>query len=192
MVSNNSNSNRGNRRLTTKGAQSRKANSAATKRRVRGRKGLRNRKQKTGGKAVRGAQNQLKRFAQGSILAIALTGFLLILLTPSEAGYAEEEAAPQQTTVQQAPQENRRVREELPDSVAIIENIAVDDLLTAEEDTVAEITSPNDISKAAKDEAVVTLRRLWEGFYSNLPKILVAIACLLVAWLFIRLPLTNE
>ena len=190
MVSNNSNSNRsnrGNRRLTTKGALSRKANSAATKRTVRGRKGLRNRKQKVQGKAVRGAQNQLKRFAQGSILAIALTGFLLILLTPSEAGYAEEEAGTQQATVQQAPQENRRVREDLPDSVAIIENIAVDDLLTVEEDTVAEITSPNDISKAAKDEAVVTLRRLWEGFYSNLPKILVALACLLVAWLFVRL-----
>lgn len=137
------------------------------------------------GKAVKGAQNQLKRFRQGSILAVAVTGFLLLLLTPGEAGYSTDEP------VQEYPEvdSNRRsLQQELPDTVAIIENVAVEDLFDAGEKAAADSVQEEDaIAKATRNEAVETFKNLWEGFYSNLPKILVAIATILIAWLFIRL-----
>ena len=156
------------------------ASSGSARTNLRRQKNFRRKQRGAGGKAVKGAQNQLKRFRQGSILAVALTGFLLILITPGEAGYSQE--APQQEVVQETP----ALREDLPDSVSIIENIAVEDLVKGE-DTTTVVQEPEDISKAAKDEAIGTLKRLWEGFYTNLPKILVAIVTLLVAWLFVRL-----
>ncbi len=172
-------------RISVKGSRTRTVSKSSPKLSNRGRKQPRtkNQRQKPGGRAVKGAQNQLKKFRQGSILAVALTGFLLLLLTPGEAGYTQEEEQTQETGVST---EQTRKRDDVPDSVSIIENVAVEDLLAAEEDTTSEVSSPDDISKAAKDEAIGTLQRLWEGFYSNLPKILVAIASLVVAWLFVR------
>ena len=55
----------------------------------------------------------------------------------------------------------------------------------AEQDSVA--VRPQDVGRAAKDEAVGTLRNLWNGFYANLPKILVAIVALLLAWGLVKL-----
>ena len=128
------------------------------------------------GAAVSGAQRQLKRFAQASILTVALTGFLLLLLAPSEAGYSQEV-------------DSTQVAQDVPDSVAIIEEVAVEDLTSeeteAQEDSLA--ASPGDVGRAAKDEALVTLRNLWDGFYSNLPKILVALVALLLAWGLVKL-----
>ena len=46
---------------------------------------------------------------------------------------------------------------------------------------------PRDVGQAAKDEAVGTLRNLWNGFYANLPKILVAVVALLLAWGLVKL-----
>lgn len=132
------------------------------------------------GGAVKGAQNQLKNFRQASILAVAITGFLLTLLAPGEAGYSQDnniqESIAQDTAVAQ---------EDAPDSVAIIEEETVDELLEAEAG--AEEDQPEeDIRQAAKDEAIGTLQRLWEGFYANLPKILVALGALIIAWLLAR------
>lgn len=147
-------------------------------------------KRRVRGKAVKGAQSQLKKFKQGTILAVAITGFLMILFTPEEAGYSQEQ--PQQEVVDTTLGEpdGVKVREDLPDTVSLIEDIAVEDLFTTqqevEEDT-AKIEGAEDIGKAAKNEAVATLRNLWEGFYANLPKILVALAILLLTWLFVRL-----
>lgn len=151
---------------------------------------IKRRQKGPGGKAVKGAQNKLKKFQQGSILAVAVTGFLLILFTPGEAGYSQDTSSQEEITSEsQGARESQTIREDLPDSVAIIENIAVEDLLAQEEDTISTSAtqSPEDISKAAKDEALNALHRLWEGFYTNLPKILVAIITLIVAWLFVRL-----
>ena len=126
------------------------------------------------GAAVRGAQQRLKRFAQASILTVAITGFLLLILAPSEAGYSQEAPA---------------TEEELPDSVAIIDEVATEELIpttaAAESDSIAEL--PEDVGQAAKDEAIGTLRNLWNGFYANLPKLLVAIVALLLAWVLVRI-----
>lgn len=147
------------------------------------RRTIRQKQRTTKGGAVKGAQNQLKRFKQGSILAIAITGFLLLLLTPGEAGYAqdEEEDVAQENTEQPVSQE----QDSLPDSVAIINKVAVEEL-AQEEDTVGEKIQAEDIGTAAKDEAIGTLQRLWESFYANLPKILVAILTLFLTWLLVR------
>lgn len=125
--------------------------------------------------AVRGAQQRLKRFAQASILTVAITGFLLLILAPSEAGYSQQ-ASPAQ--------------EDIPDSVAIIDEVATEELISEtavakEEDSVAVL--PEDVGQAAKDEAIGTLRNLWNGFYANLPKLLVALTALLLAWGLVRL-----
>ncbi|WP_017733879.1 mechanosensitive ion channel family protein [Nafulsella turpanensis] len=141
------------------------------------------------GRAVKGAQNQLKRFKQASILAVALTGFLLLLLTPGEAGYSQEEPA-QEVVDDTAATEI--LTEEIPDSVAIIEEVAVEDLVSpadVAEDTLVsdELLEGEDIGKAARNEALFTLQKLWDGLYSNLPKILVAIATLILTWMLVKL-----
>ena len=51
------------------------------------------------GTAVKGAQNQLKRFRMGSILAVAITGFLLLLFAPAESGYSQEADELSQTEI---------------------------------------------------------------------------------------------
>lgn len=127
------------------------------------------------GSAVKGAENRLKQFRQASILAVAITGLLLILLTPGEAGLAQDGDLNQTS-----------LSDETPDSVAIIEELATEDLLQEEEDIEDPIiTDP--LGKAATNEAIGTLRNLWRAFYSNLPKLLVAIGALILAWLFSRL-----
>ena len=122
---------------------------------------------------VQGAQNRLKRFAQASILTVAITGFLLLLLAPSEAGYSQD------TTT---------TEEQIPDSVAIVDQVATEELIPSEETAEEDSTiRPEDVGRAAKDEAVGTLRNLWNGFYANLPKLLVALVALLLAWGLVKL-----
>ena len=125
------------------------------------------------GRAVEGAKNQLKRFTQASILAVALTGFLLLLFTPGEAGYSQEE--PLQEVVEDT-STAEAAEEVLPDSVVVVEESAAEELAAEE-----------DITKAAKDEAVFTFHKLWDSLYTNLPKILVAIGILVLTWLLVKL-----
>ena len=123
---------------------------------------------------IGGAQQQLKRFSQASILAVALTGFLLLVLAPSEDSYSQSTGEADSTVVEET------------DSVAIINNVAVDDLVPAtEEDTTA--ANQGEIGEAAKNEALTALQGLWEGFYDSLPKLLVALAALLLAWGLVNL-----
>lgn len=138
---------------------------------------FRRRRKSLGGNAVKGAQNQLRRFRQGSILAVAITSFMLMFLSQTESSYSQDGTAQEEVN---------SIREDLPDSVSIIENIAVEDLLS-KEDTTTEVKAEEDISKAAKNEAIGTVKKLWEGFYAYLPKILVAIAVMFIAWLLARL-----
>jgi small-conductance mechanosensitive channel len=137
---------------------------------------IRNRRQRTKrGSTVKGAQNRLRQFRQASILAVAVTGLLLILLTPGEAGLNQEENHTDTAVINQN-----------PDTVAIIDEIPVEDIVEAETDTIEDGRPREPIAQIATDEAIGTLRNLWEGLYSNLPKILVAIIALVLAWLFAK------
>ncbi|WP_231583543.1 mechanosensitive ion channel family protein [Rufibacter radiotolerans] len=84
------------------------------------------------------------------MLAVAITGFFLLLISPSEAGLGFEDEA----------------------QVA---------------DTVSAVAAPRALSsKEATDEAFGALQNLWDSFYYNLPKLLIALVALLLTWLLTR------
>lgn len=114
------------------------------------------RKRVEAGTAVKGARNRLKNFRQASILAVAITGFILLLFAPDEAGLAAQ-------TDSQAPA--------AVDSVAVAGN-------TAGETTGKAIQS----SRQSADEAIGALQGLWNSFYLNFPKFLIALVTLVLAW----------
>ncbi|WP_040573444.1 mechanosensitive ion channel family protein [Pontibacter sp. BAB1700] len=116
------------------------------------------------GSAVKGAQNRLRNFRQASILAVAITGFILLMFAPSEAGLAQENG---------------------PDSVAVVEEVAIEELVPG--DTASEVVTQNGSTKEAAEEAIGALQGLWESFIFNLPKILIALATLVLAWLLVRM-----
>jgi small-conductance mechanosensitive channel len=117
------------------------------------------------GSAVKGAQNRLRNFRQASILAVAITGFILMMFAPSEAGLAQDN---------------------YPDTVAVVEEVAVQDLVPA--DTVAEetVAETNGSTKEAAEEAIGALQGLWQSFIFNLPKLLIAFITLALAWGAVR------
>lgn len=131
---------------------------------TRGRKVNRVRRRKTPGSAVKGAENRLKNFRQASILAVAITGFIMLIFAPSEAGLAQDSVA--------------------TDSVTITEQVAVEDLAVTE---AAPDTATAPSSKESADEAIGALQNLWESFLYNLPKILIALGTLAFAWVVARL-----
>lgn len=58
---------------------------------------------------------------------------------------------------------------------------STEDTVVVEEKSISENTS------VAADEALTTVRELWNGFYQNLPKLLIALLALFLAWAFLRL-----
>lgn len=134
-------------------------------------RGRRNRKRRVAqpSKVKGAAENRLKNFRQASILAVAITGFIIMLTSPSEAGLAQDN--PQEETV---------------DSVAVVDEVAVEDLLAAQSDTVPRDTTLAGSSKESADEALGALQSLWDSFYFNLPKMLIAIGILVLAWLLTK------
>jgi len=103
-------------------------------------------------KSVERAGQKLSKFRQASIVALAFTMLLLLILP-------ETETLGQQTT-------------------------------QAEEVQVADSTaqqSMGEIGQAATDEALTVLQELWVDFYANLPKLLIALLALFLAWLLLRL-----
>ncbi len=124
-------------------------------------------------RAEQGARSKLRRFRQASIVAVALTGLLLLVASPQEAGIAQDSVTTQ----------GAAAVGELPDSLAIIERVATDDIRQADGEEVVADTAARD----AAGEATSTLRDLGRGFITNLPKYLIALGVLLVAWVLARL-----
>ncbi len=94
------------------------------------------------------------------MLAVAITAFILLIFAPGETGLA---------------QENEQ------DTFAIAAGAGA----TAATDTTAQVTKGTS-SKEAAEEAIGALQELWNGFLYNLPKLLIALAMLVLAWLFVR------
>jgi small-conductance mechanosensitive channel len=128
---------------------------------------------------VKGARRSLKRFSQATILAVAVTGFILLLL-----GVGDDTEA--QANNQQATQ-TEQTGAQVPDTVAVIDEMAtetlVQDTLEEEEDEEEEEIS----AREATDEAISTIRGLFIGFYRNMPKIGLAALILFIAWGVARL-----
>ena len=121
----------------------------------------------------------------GSILAVAITGFLLLIFSPSEAGYVDEEEGAQQTELVALNAEEADEGE----GDMLAQATEETDEQTEEELTEAdslEEGSNEPITRATKDEAVGAFQRLWNRFERNLPKLLIAFGILVFAWLFAR------
>lgn len=144
-------------------SQSRQINTSKRpiKKSVRQRKKLakRRRGKSSGQNTASKANQQLSKFRQASVVAVAITMLLLTV-------FSEGEAVQTQDTV----------------ATENVEDTVVDNVETTEE--AVEI---GDIGRAATDEAVTTIRQLWVGFYQNLPKLLIALAALLLGWLLSKL-----
>ncbi|MDO1448340.1 mechanosensitive ion channel [Rhodocytophaga aerolata] len=123
--------------------------------------GSKNKRRIDTGKVVKNAENRLRNFKQASILAVAITGFIMLVFAPSEQGLGQEADAFNQVKP--------------AGSSAIIEQ---------EPTAVDSLAAPS--SREAAEEAISAIQNLWNGFYYNLPKFLIAIATLVLAWLFVR------
>ena len=128
-------------------------NSGINKSRVNnsGRRTTRRKKAKAGS-LVKGAENRLKNFRQASILAVAITGFILLMISPGEAGLAQD-------TLES---------ETLTDSLNTVN--PNDSLTSPATDSTAVLSS-----KEATDEALSALGNLWNSFFYNLPKFFIAL-----------------
>lgn len=124
-------------------------------------------KQVRRGSAVKGAQNRLRNFRQATILAVAITGFIMMLFAPGEAGLAQGS------------------QEDLTTDTAIVVDEVGEDLDTlAAEDTIAADSTIATSTKEATGEAIGAIQGLWNSFFYNLPKLLIAFGILVLAWIF--------
>ncbi|WMJ74244.1 mechanosensitive ion channel [Cytophagaceae bacterium ABcell3] len=114
-------------------------------------------RRRSGRRRVSSAKGSLRKFRQATLLAVIFTTLLLMLL-PS--GDAES-------------QDN-----DLPDTVAIIDEIAVDELVETVEEDEEELAPAETVS-----EALITLREMVASLYRNLPRFGIALVLLLVAWM---------
>jgi small-conductance mechanosensitive channel len=125
-----------------------------------------------------GARARLRSFRQATILAVALTAFLLLLFAPHEPTIAQPPATPEAPAPALEP-------EQLPETVFIIRGVPVEQLQVDPAD--APEVHPDTLARVAAAEAAEALEELWLGFLRNLPKYLVAIIVLLLTWLLTRL-----
>jgi small-conductance mechanosensitive channel len=124
--------------------------------------------------AVGGAKNQLRQFRQASILAVAITGFLILLLSPGDAGLAQP--ADEADEVANGLSETGTFLQEPAAEASIVETASNQETLIPREE----------LHEATLNEARQTFRNLWGGFFSHFPKIVVALLALVLAWLLIR------
>jgi small-conductance mechanosensitive channel len=125
------------------------------------------------GAAGAGARARLRNFRQATILAVAITALILLFLDPGEAGLAQQPAP--------AELEERAI----PDTLAVIEPVATDEVVRAADQAPArdESVRPDTLLRTATDEAWEAVHEIWIGLLVTLPKVLVALAALLLAWL---------
>ncbi|HUF26382.1 MAG TPA: mechanosensitive ion channel family protein [Gemmatimonadaceae bacterium] len=116
--------------------------------------------------AQQSARTRLRSFRQASILAVAITGLLLLLFAPEEAGIAQDPTPGAAAPAAQAEAAQDPVAEG-PAEVAAVR--------------------PDTIVRAAGEEARRTARNLWYGFLGALPTFLVAMVVLLIAWALVRI-----
>jgi small-conductance mechanosensitive channel len=117
-----------------------------------------------GGRAARGARTSLRRFRQASILALAVTGLIFLLLGLEEADLEAAAAEP---------------------AVPALQEPQVDPPPPEPVDTVP--VEPAEVVEEALGQARETAAALRDAFFANLPRYLVVALILLVAWGLTRL-----
>lgn len=122
----------------------------------------------------RRAESSLQRFRQSSLVAVAVTGLLFLILSDQEAGSAQ---GAQATTAADSAMV-------VPDTVAVIREIPVEDLQAAGGEAV--VSRPDSSAREAAEEATGALRDLGRTLLANGPKYLIVLGVLLLAWLTVR------
>jgi small-conductance mechanosensitive channel len=128
---------------------------------------------------TRSARASLRHFRQATILAVAITSLLFLVFGLDGEGDAQEPPAPGAAQV---------TTQELPDTVAVIEEVPLEELQAGiEEEAADEDVRPDALIARAMDEARATLRSLWYGFLVSIPQFAVALLALMLAWAAVRL-----
>lgn len=134
---------------------------ASRRRPVRGRR-ARRRRGRAGRSTTDRGQSALRGFRGATLIAIAITSFLLLVADPG----GEAQTMP----------------DTLPDTVSIIEPVSVEDLREEEE---APRRDPEPV--AAAEEATDTLREIGAAFVEFLPRLLIALLIFVAAGVLVRL-----
>jgi small-conductance mechanosensitive channel len=129
------------------------------------------RRGRTAGGAAQRARGHLRSFRRASILAVAMTAFLLLFVGPDDPGAAQQPSAADTASG-------------LPDTVAIVQRVPLDSLQRPAEEP--EEVSPDSLSRESTREATRTLRDLWVSTIALLPKLGIALGIFLVAGLLVR------
>ncbi len=122
--------------------------------------------------ALTGARGRLRHFRKATLLAVAITSLLILLIGPWEAGIAD------------APEENLTAQEHLYTASA---GAADQESIPGQEHEGDSLENLEPLGQAAAEEAVRTLESLRQGLYNNLPKFLVVVGVIAVAWILVRL-----
>lgn len=130
----------------------------------------------SGGSLRRSAQSRLRFFRHSSLLAVAFTGLLLLLLVPDQLTLSGATLQPQAQTGSEV---------ETGDSVASPDGIQPTP--GAQDTTPDSLLSASDQARQATDEATGALRGLWEEVRRNFPKYLIAAGVLAFAAVAVRL-----
>lgn len=99
------------------------------------------------------------------MMAVAITGFLLLFLAPTEVSQAQESA---------------------PGAPPVAVEEPVEETSAAPE-AATEVRDPDEVIPAAAEEARRSARRLRDDFFAAMPKLLVAIAVILLAILIVKI-----
>jgi small-conductance mechanosensitive channel len=125
------------------------------------------------GDPLAGARGRLRNFRQATLLAIAITSLLLLLIAPWETGIAD--GAEEASTLAAAPS---------PGDPAVPASSEAPPEGAPEHGTTE---SPEPLGQAAAEEAARTVETLWQAFYGNLPRFLVVLGVIVIASLLVRL-----
>lgn len=113
------------------------------------------------------ARSHLRNYRKASLLAVALTGFLLLFMDPGAMGAAQEGDTADDTVAA------------VQDSVAADSAVAI-----ASEDTI--IPRADSLARESTKQATRTLQILGYSFYGLVPKIVIALGIFLLAGLMVR------
>lgn len=170
---------------TSASRTTRRRSAVGTRRRVRrGTRGIRSavsgRARKTFRTAKAGAERSLKQFKQASVLAVAVTSLIVLVVPGAEEGAAQPASQAADTTAA----ETLRVESVDGDSVTVVLPAEAVDSLA---DAVAPELRADSLARETTMQAQRAFTEIWNTFVRSLPKLVVALLMLALAWLVVRL-----
>ncbi len=170
-------------RTTTRRSTGTKTFGSRIRRRARGiRSAVSGRRRvRTAGAAKAGAERSLQGFRQATVLAVAITG-LLVLFVP-EAGQGAPQAQVEQAEVEASAVDTLAADSALAGTTELYTEAEVDSLI---EEAVPELRADS-LARETTTRARQAFSDIWYAFARSLPKLIVAFLMLFLAWVVVRL-----